>query len=123
MLDVGTGSGILADAAHRLGAGAVVGCDIDLDSALIARRNLPDAVAVFAGSVRSIRPASFDLVVANLNAATLTALGRTLVECGRPGGKCILSGVRKEEIALLEGIAGAKATSTLMLEGWVSLEL
>jgi ribosomal protein L11 methyltransferase len=123
VLDVGTGTGILADAARLMGAGVVVGCDIDLEAAVIARRNLPEGVGVFAGSVRSVVSGAFDVIVANLSAVTLKAIGGELLRCRKEGGRCILSGIRKEEISLVGAIPGAKVSSTLMLGGWVSLEL
>src|SRR5262249_51730966 len=61
VLDVGTGSGILAEAAALLGAAHVVACDIDHDAAVIARRNLPQGVDVFTGSLRTVRDGSFDV--------------------------------------------------------------
>lgn len=77
VLDVGTGSGILASAALLLGARTAAACDIDFDSLLIARRNLLSdgrCASLFCGSARAIRPRAFELVVANINAATHTAL-------------------------------------------------
>ncbi len=77
VLDVGTGSGILAAAALRLGARVAVGCDIDPASLEIARRNLHAdglTAALFRGSARAVRAGAFDIVVANINAATHESL-------------------------------------------------
>jgi len=77
VLDVGTGSGILASAALLLGARAVAACDIDFDSLLVARRNLLSdglRAALLCGSARAVRARAFDVVVANINAATHASL-------------------------------------------------
>jgi ribosomal protein L11 methyltransferase len=94
VLDLGTGSGILAAAAHHLGARRAFGCDVDLDSVRIAKENLAaDAIAapVFAGSSRSVAPRSVDLVVANINAETHRALVGDYVRLARR--TLILSGM------------------------------
>jgi len=73
VLDVGTGSGILASAASLLGAALAVGCDIELAALETARDNLRSDGArahLFCGSARAVRGGVFDVVVANINAAT-----------------------------------------------------
>ncbi|MGQ9919451.1 MAG: 50S ribosomal protein L11 methyltransferase [Bryobacteraceae bacterium] len=77
VLDVGTGSGILASAALLLGARCAAACDLDFDSLLIARRNLLSdglRAALFCGSARAVHPRAFDVVVVNINAATHASL-------------------------------------------------
>lgn len=94
VLDLGTGTGILAVAAHQLGAGRAFGCDVDFDSVRNAKDNLAAddiPVAVFAGSSRSIAPLSIDLVVANINAETHRALVGDYVRLARRA--LILSGM------------------------------
>jgi ribosomal protein L11 methyltransferase len=59
VLDVGSGSGILSLAAKLLGAGRVIACDIDLETARV--------VPFFQGSADAVRSNSFDVVVANIN--------------------------------------------------------
>lgn len=98
VLDVGTGSGILADAALLLGAKPVFACDIDHESAVAARTNLHGAAKVFTGSLRSTKDGAVDALVANLNAETLGSLGHELRRVAR--GPIILSGFREHELPL-----------------------
>jgi len=101
VLDLGTGTGILAEAAALLGARSVVACDIDADAAAQARLNIPAAIGVFAGSSRAIQSASMDLIVANINAHTINAVASDLLRIARPGGTIILSGVPVRDEAML----------------------
>lgn len=107
VLDVGTGSGILALAAARLGAGTVAALDIDPVCVEVARRNVEDnglagKVEVALGSVGErwpfATPASgrFDLVVANIIAKALIELAAALRDAVRPGGLLVLSGIVAE---------------------------
>ncbi|HET8547088.1 MAG TPA: 50S ribosomal protein L11 methyltransferase [Bryobacteraceae bacterium] len=122
VFDVGTGSGILAEAARLLGAGTVVACDIDHEAARIARANV-SGLAVFSGSVRSVRSACFDAIVANLNAATLGAIAPDLVRIRRPGGLLIVSGFRPSEAAGVAAAAESNPRGTLIDSDWACLLL
>jgi len=93
VFDFGTGSGILALAAHALGAKSVSAADIDLDSVLAARDDLPPAVGLFVGSIRSVREGSVDVLLANLNAETIANHAAEMARVLRPGGRVIISGV------------------------------
>lgn len=103
VLDVGTGSGILASAAVLLGAGMTAGCDIDFDSLQVARRNLRNdgvAAALFCGSARAVRARAFGVVVANINAAAHDSLAR---EYARLQPRLlIVSGFPERDRALVE---------------------
>ncbi len=102
MLDVGTGTGVLAIAAKRLGAGLTVALDMDSASVFTALRNLKlnslDAgatastrgVCLVIGQVESVK-GTFDLVAANLAAPTLLRIADDLV--ARTGSFLILSGI------------------------------
>ena len=117
VIDVGTGSGILAEAARLLGAGFVVGCDIEHDATQIAHRNVPE-VAVFTGSVRSLRTKSFDLAVANLNAATIATVAKELDRVAR---HIILSGFHEDEQGRIEKQISRPVVERLELDGWACL--
>jgi ribosomal protein L11 methyltransferase len=121
VLDVGTGTGILAEAARLLGAGTVIACDISPEAAGIARVNLPRSIGVYAGSLRSIRPASIDVAVANLNAETLAANCRGIRACIRPQGRIILSGFRVSESAGVVAAIGRPALRLEQSEDWACL--
>lgn len=95
VLDLGTGSGILAVAAGMLGAGRVIACDIDPEAALEAAarcRRDNDRASVYAGSLRAVRTASIDFLVANINAETITALAPEIVRVLVPDGTAALTG-------------------------------
>jgi ribosomal protein L11 methyltransferase len=127
VLDVGAGTGILASAAHHLGARHVMGCDIDFDSISVARCNLlSDALPphVFAGSTRAVRSQSIDLLLANINAVTHQTLAG---EYARIARRClILSGFPDRHAAKVsEALAkfGYKVAQTLTKNEWVALVL
>lgn len=102
VLDLGTGTGILAEAALLLGAASVTACDIDVDAAAQARLNTPPGVMVYAGSSRAVRTGCMDLIVANINAITINAVAADLLRIVRPGGTIILSGVPVRDEAMLQ---------------------
>jgi len=100
LLDVGTGSGILAEAARLLGADPVIACDIDPEAAAIAHRNLARSIftlPVFAGSVRSVRTRAIDGIVANLNVAALQAIHKDILRVLAGEGLLIVAGFREDE--------------------------
>jgi ribosomal protein L11 methyltransferase len=112
VLDVGTGSGVLAIAAARLGARAVVGVDCDPDALQSAAENaalndVRDRVELrevdLAGGAR-IAGAPFDVVLANLTGGLLTRQASTLADLLMPGGALIVSGVEAHEA---DGVADA----------------
>jgi ribosomal protein L11 methyltransferase len=96
LLDVGTGTGILALIAYRLGVDHLVGLDIDLEARRTARENL-ELNAATAIEIRDYQigdeSAVYDIVVANIIDGVLTILRHDLARALRPGGRMILSGV------------------------------
>ena len=103
VLDVGTGTGVLAIAAKKLGAGRVVGTDNDPVSVELARENselnaTPD-VEVSGKSLEAVA-GPFDLVVANILANTLIELAPLIVE--RVKDRLLLAGVLEHQKADVE---------------------
>lgn len=105
VLDYGCGSGILAIAALKLGAGSATGVDIDpqairasndnaAQNNVDARFYLPDAVP----------DGQFDVVVANILANPLRMLGDMLAGRTKQGGRIVLSGILEEQIEEMSGI-------------------
>jgi ribosomal protein L11 methyltransferase len=99
--DVGTGPGILAAAAARLGVPRVVGIDIDPGALSVARatvvRNDVAHVSLVAGRLTAVR-GRFDLVLANLLADALIADAAALVEHTAPGGWVVASGILEQQV-------------------------
>jgi ribosomal protein L11 methyltransferase len=129
VLDVGTGSGILAIAADRLGAATVVGIDVDPDAIQAARENLqwnPDvrhaAFEIADLSVEPLPPA--DIVTANLTATQLVKSAAALSRAVRRGGSLVVSGILVEE---RDAVAAAFADNAIAWEKredeWIALVL
>lgn len=104
VLDVGTGTGVLALAALQLGAGRALGLDLDPLAAPAARENarangLAGRLALFTGPVGALRAsARFDLVLANLLRRELAPIAPELVQHLQPAGWIVIGGLLDEEV-------------------------
>ena len=98
VLDYGCGSGILAIAAARLGAGTVAGVDIDPLAVEAARANAErnGVMATFHDSAQPVAGA-YDLVVANILSNPLRLLAPAICAHVRRGGRLVLSGILREQ--------------------------
>ena len=129
VLDAGTGSGVLAIAASRLGASEVVGIDNDEDALQAARQNLalnPEArhVSFETRDVTSSDLPRAHVVTANLTGALLLRLSDKVISALRPGGIAILSGVLAEERDAVRRAFSAMETVSERQDGeWVGLVL
>jgi len=103
VIDVGTGSGVLAIAASLLGSPAVVGIDDDADAIASAHEsretNGAGRVLLQIADVRATPPAPADLVLGNLTGALLVSAAPHLRQLPEPEGRLILSGFTADEEA------------------------
>jgi ribosomal protein L11 methyltransferase len=101
VLDLGTGSGILALASRLLGAERVFACDIDPVAMHVARsniaRNAEDDVYTFCGSLESVRSDSIDLLLGNLTSDVIVSLFSEFDRVLHQHGLAILSGILREQ--------------------------
>ena len=95
VLDVGTGSGLLAIAAKKLGGGRISGNDNDPIAVRVARENAELNGVTLDLDERPVaaQPGPFDLVLANILANTLVALAPAIAAQLAPGGVVLLSGI------------------------------
>jgi ribosomal protein L11 methyltransferase len=97
VLDVGTGSGVLAIAASLLGSSHVVAIDDDADAIASARENVElnaqADVTLSVADVRSARVSPADVVLANLTGGLLIAAAPTLQDLTARGGRLVVSGL------------------------------
>ena len=131
VLDVGTGSGILAITAVKLGAAHVVALDIDPEAVRAARQNCRRTrttrqVALSLGTVPHplAGPGQFDLAVANISARAVCDRGPFILTALGPQGVLIASGMLKSqrhEVANALESRGCTLIQQWSQEGWASL--
>ena len=142
VLDIGTGSGVLAIAARMLGAEGAVGIDNDPDAIACARENLSlnpgvdhvrfttgdlssaigtDSSALYvARGLHGLGPA--DVVIANLTGDLLRRSASVLTNAFAPGGGLIVSGVLAEErTTVVEAFQGLDLVWEMEEDEWVGL--
>ena len=98
LLDLGSGTGILAIAALKLGARHALCVDIDPVAVRTCQANcrlngVDDRVEHLCGSLDQVAAKSFDLILANVYGDILLALADRLVARARPGAPLLLSGI------------------------------
>jgi len=133
VLDVGTGTGVLAIAAARTGSASAVGTDIDAVSVRIARENarLNQARARFVradGLAHRLVAGSapYDLVFANILARPLVRLAPPIRGALKPGGAAILSGLlRSQQRFVLAAYLtrGFRLKRRILRDAWATLVL
>ncbi len=133
VLDVGTGSGILALVAIALGATEARALDVDPDAVLVTRENvarngLTARVRADDASLGSITE-RYPLVVANIDARTLVQLALPLAGKVAAGGRLVLSGILAPEAAPTQLDDVKKAYASLKLDevrrkgDWIAMVL
>jgi ribosomal protein L11 methyltransferase len=123
VIDVGTGSGVLAIAASKLGAARAVAVDCDPDALQNARENIDrnrvsgsiDVVEADLGGL-DLQPAA--VVLANLTSAVLQRDAATLDRLRRAGGDVIVSGFGPDDLPAVEGAFGRTAATSVTEGGW-----
>lgn len=131
VLDLGTGSGLLAIAAARLGAARVVAVDIDPEAVCVAARharlNRAHVMVACSNGPRSAaarRGGPYDLILANILAAPLAAMAGDLARALVPGGHAVLSGLltRQERQVLVPcRRAGLRLVRRRVIGEWATL--
>jgi ribosomal protein L11 methyltransferase len=127
-VDVGTGSGVLAITASRLGATHVLALDDDADAIQSARENVdlnPEA-DITLGTVdfrkTTLRP--FDVVLANLTGGLLSSAAPALLHLAAADGRLILSGfMEHEEVSVLNSFSSCTIERRSQEEEWVCVTL
>jgi len=128
VIDVGTGSGVLAIAARRLGAIGVLAIDDDPDAIAAAEANVAlnqeSRIAIEVADFRAATIGRFDLVIANLTSAILIASAERLMSFAISGGRLALSGfMNHEEREVLRAFERCALDSRAQEEAWVCVSL
>lgn len=106
VIDVGTGSGVLALAAWKLGATEVTAVDHDADALANARSNIArngasPSIDIIHEDLKSLRMERADLVLANLTGSILVRFAAELSSLALEGGYLILSGFAPEDLPII----------------------
>lgn len=129
VLDVGTGTGVLAIAAVLLGASAATGVDIDEWSYANARENvrlngLADRVTILSGDLSAVPPGRYDLIAANIQKSVLLPMLSPLNVLLQPHGILLLSGLLAEDRLPMESALqeqGFALKEFVEDNGWVGI--
>jgi len=130
VVDLGTGSGILAIAAARLGAASVLGIDIDPIAVEAARENarrnrVDDRVRIEAGSLAEVRDHTFDFALVNILAKVIVQLCEEgLAEIISPAGTATFAGLidaQESEVSEALARAGLSVVDRMQEKDWVGL--
>ena len=128
VIDVGTGSGILAIGAALSGAGNVLAIDIDADAVRVARSNvahhgLENRIHVLQGNLMDQISETCDLCLANIIADIICSFSSSLLRHIRPGGILICSGIileRTDEVLKCLLDAGFILVEKMSTEEWTA---
>jgi ribosomal protein L11 methyltransferase len=131
MLDVGTGSGVLAIAAIKLGASHVTAIDIDPIAAEVARRNADEngigaEIEIAAGILTPAHTGRYPLAVSNISTDANIGLAKAFGAVVEPGGTLVLSGILSPDarrVAAAMATEGFALTAMRHERDWGLLEL
>ncbi|MCW5977595.1 MAG: 50S ribosomal protein L11 methyltransferase [Bryobacteraceae bacterium] len=126
-LDLGTGAGILSQAAALLGAGRIVACDTDPQATESAAENFARAsvpALLFTGSLDAVARGAADFLAANISAPAIVELTSEIARVLAPGGAAALSGFEPHATAAVRE-ALARGPFSLLEEqerdGWAAI--
>jgi len=128
VLDLGSGTGVLAVAAARLGAGTIVALDTSIDAvrttqATVRLNGIEPIVSVIHGEVVKLKDCRFDLIVSNLYGDLLIGMAGTIQPLLEPGSYLLLSGISYEDaydVRRSFGRAGCRLQKERCLEDYVT---
>ncbi len=127
MLDLGTGSGVLAIASARLGAASVLALDDDPDAVDAARANVRlngVEVETRQTDLKTLEPQAADVVLANLTGALLMRHAESIIRHIAAGGLVVLSGFTEDErFAVAHAYRDLRVVRDDREDGWVGLTL
>jgi ribosomal protein L11 methyltransferase len=129
VLDIGSGTGILAIGSVLLGAESAIGIDIDEWCLIngrenVAINNLENIVDIRIGELKDIKETGFDLISANINKHILIDLSEAIRLKIKKTGKLILSGlldIDENDIVKHYESSGFKLHESSNAEGWIAL--
>lgn len=132
VVDVGTGSGVLAIAARSLGAPDVLAIDVDPDALQAARENLAlngDATQIGTAecdlaAAPEVLQRAFDVVLANLTGAAIVRGAASIARLARPAGRVIVSGFQSDEVDAVAAAlddAGWMVADRATDDSWIGL--
>jgi ribosomal protein L11 methyltransferase len=124
VLDYGCGSGILAIAAMKLGAGKATGVDVDPQAVQASRDNaLANQVIADFYLPKNGLLTQYDIVVANILTNPLRALAPLLAGATKPGGRVVLSGILSQQAEEVERIYAQwfEMLPAIVEDGWACL--
>jgi ribosomal protein L11 methyltransferase len=127
VIDVGTGSGVLAIAAAKLGATSVIAIDNDRDALLNARenvvRNQASGIDVREADVAALPPEPADVILANLTAAVLVRAAGSLTRLMAQDATAIVSGFGPDELGEVTAAFAARVAAERCDGEWMAASL
>lgn len=129
VIDVGTGSGVLAVGAALLGAEHVHALDLDEVAVTAARENvqlndMQDRVNVVHGNLLDTIDAPGDVVIANILAEVIISFTDDAFTVVKPGGYYVTSGIigaKKDDVKRALTASGFIIDEVMMMEDWVTI--
>jgi len=126
-LDLGTGTGLLAIAARKIGFSKVIGVDTDPLAIEASRKNMllnrSEGIELFEGDIHAAA-GTYDMIAANLISGTLVELAGEIASRSGPSGVVIMSGIlegQNEEVETAAEKAGLRFTERLLDGKWITL--